>query len=271
MKEDNIRNHYKITLKKDCDYEKFLNTSMRLFDKVYSIFVNKNYYEGKLISYIVNITQFSEDKYNTIKIDDCIINEILYAIMTSTNDYNIYFKQPTLEIMYEVYYNYTCKLSADIVHKFPEYEYDNVLQTCALVMCNLYNKGYYLNKKIIKTSLLHEIYMMHNKRLKEPHCIDSSIFINLEKDDVNDWFNNLEDKRASKRQEEDEHNDVINSIMIILDPIIKNEIGERRFKRLLDSYTKRCVTSSSQVDIRAIRKILSKLGYDLDWFRRQFE
>ena len=270
MKE-NVCNNYKIVLKEGSDYEKLLKSTLLLFDKIYSVFINKTYSEGKFVAYTVCITQFFEDRYNTIPVDECLINEMLYAIMTSTENYRIYFKQPSLDIMYEVYYNYTCKLAADVVKKFPEYEYDDVVQICALAICNLYHKGYYLNKKLIKTALLHEMYMLHRKTHGR-QCVDVSFFANLEKKDcATEWFNNFEDKDANRKREDDEYNDVIHSIMNILKPIIQDRIGERRLKKLLDNFSAGSMSKFSQPDIRAIRKMLNKLGYDVEWFRRQFE
>lgn len=267
MKE-HICNKYKIKLNLDKQsYAKMLTESFKLFGKVYSIFVNKTYTSGQLSGYSVSVIQFEEEQYNTINPLEHIA-KIIEAIDTCTDNYRVYFVQPSLEIMYEIYYNYIYKLSLDIVKRFPEYLFDDVLQICSLAIVKLYNAGYYLNKRLIKTTLYNEIYQEHRRNSKQVKVVH---IICDENDDKIDLLEEYKDVAEDMRQEQAERDDVIQYVMTLVRPVIIETIGERRLKSLMDNQKASCCNAQNKNDLKALCRALKKLGYDLEWFRKQFE
>lgn len=264
---DCICNRYKIKLGLDINKTKnVLHEVTSLFDKIYSLFVNKVYNDGEHVGYLVRINAYDDDKYDTISYNDDVADAIVKAILECKDDYRVYFLQPSLEIMYHMYYNYTCKLASDVVKRFPEYIIDDVIQMCATVMVNLYNKGYYINKLVIRKALYNEVYAEH--RINARQVSIAHIYSYDDSDDKLDIINDVRDVNADDRLEDKEHQETIDSMMAILRPIIISTIGERRFKNLMDNSIARSRSAQNNNDIKTLARAFKEYGYDAKWFNK---
>ena len=77
----------------------------------------------------------------------------------------------------------------------------------------------------------------------------------------------IEDTEYNNRVEENERKETIDHIFDIINKIIIEEIGERRYKQLVQAHKNKCANGSQRMLIIRIRKILAKRGYDAEWLK----
>ena len=154
MKE-NVLNKIVITLDKDDTREqicKKLTTSLLMSqDKIYSYLIYSQYdhttFKGWSIEYLVS----QDEQYNTLNIEDCIFDiakTVLKDKKLKEHKYVIGYKQPSLNIMCTLFEPCINKLANNIKQRWNDLEYEDLCQTCKLVMCILYSKGYYIHKHL---------------------------------------------------------------------------------------------------------------------------
>lgn len=226
-----------VIIDKDIDAVSFLKTRLDIKDKIYSYKLLDKGKQWKLEWLISKIA-----KYNTISVEDMIIAvDIALPVGTVLTA----FGQPPLELMLKLYEPLINKL-ATIQVKAWRLEYDDAAQICRLVICKLYNKGYYINKPLIVRAYRNELYNMLNKELTQ---IEAQTESELFKDDL-DVIELIPDESLS--EEFDNNEDILYKRQLVI-----NQIGQRQYDDYLRQFTNNNISNATR---NRLLKLSRKLG-----------
>lgn len=247
---------------------KFIKDSANLPNKVYSCLVKNNFVNNTKKDWIVNINVINVSNYNTIDINTCldnIVEKLQEDLANNSTAPYLYYMQPPIEVIDKAFYPLICKLATKKLTYWPMYELDDLIQMCRLALLELYNKGYYIHKTLLDKAFTNKIYYEMRSRKKES-CLVS--LTQYETDNFDDsYIECFEDKKAIYESEKEEERFVIENIFEELKPVFIRLFGERRFSMLLRDIANKAVTQTDQSMLRRIRRELTKLGKDTEWFR----
>lgn len=246
-------------ISKTTDVEKRVNEIFENLGNIYSYIIF-----DKDDTYLLKFTIYADDKYNTFN-SKYVCYNILSKIKKSQNcETKVYFEQPNINIIYELYNNFLKKIAMK-TSKHWNMDFDDCYQIACLVLVKLYNKGYYLNKNIITTSFDNEILCLQRKNKTDVIII--SIDDSLKTDEGNltikDTIEDTQDIIDKETKEQQEYAKIVlNEIKFLL----RNNISDRRFDFLLRRYATKTVDGSSAKDVQFIKKKLKDMNITKKYF-----
>ena len=150
-----------------------ISQSLVTTDRVYSYLVYAEYSDHRLSGWRVEFVISQVDDYNTIHkaqaiLDICALIDESYN--RSQQSYVIGYKQPPLDLLLQVLDPLVQRLARQ-QHDYWGLEYDDLCQTCRLVICALYRKGYYIHKSLVNRAFINEVLMSIRKERYKPQMV----------------------------------------------------------------------------------------------------
>lgn len=241
-----------------------LNIALREMPKIYSYLVYANYKDSALVSWTIKYSINETSQYNTLT-NTTVIADVYDILLhdKKTNKRIIGYKQPSIEIMLELYTPLIRTLAKRACSEWTELEYEDAISICQLTMLKLYRKGYYLHKHLLEKSFKNEILMSLRKKRYAPETLSLDDIMYDSGDDTQiTLIDMLEDTSITIEQEERDHQEQVHDAFIKMKDLIVDMIGERRFDQLYREYSNKTVSHASAMTMQRIKKELKKLGID---------
>lgn len=230
-------------------------------DDVYSYFVGRK--ENRIV---IKVVTSAVPEFNTINRNDAIENisiSIVDYIVSLSENKCICFGQPPLELMVELYQPMIAKMATRLNLQWKQFEYEDLVSMGNLVMVQLYNKGYYLNKYLIKTALNNEVLMQCRNFKDQPLIVSIYDKVNGEaksdSEDIN-YSDVIEDESYKEKEEQEDLQELEKYVFEQVKDIIIEKIGQRQWDQLRRDYGKGHTTGQSQAAMRRIKAYFEELG-----------
>lgn len=267
MKE-NILTKIKVNIDKDDTanqmLEDMLKVTLPVCDNVYSYLIYSTYKETMFTGWEVEFLVSQDDKYNTLPIDDVaidVIKTILKDKKQTEHSYVVGYKQPSIDIMCDVYEPCIKKLARVQKQHWPQFEYEDLCQICRLVMVTLYKKGYYINKLLLEKSFINYILMQLRKERYKPIIVGfDAVFSRCEGQeditfaDIMPDINEMYEQQDKEDEEEQKEIDKMHKETII------KYIGQRRYDQLVREYGSKTTSSAGTRTIYVLKEKLRRDG-----------
>lgn len=243
-----------------------LSTIFVDYDKIYSYILAYNKDKN---TYKLKITVCSTDRYNTYDaqtiLEDICDNLVTYIV---DNGSVVCFLQPDLSIQCEMFTPYAHKLATEEHLHWQHMEVEDLVQMVYECMTILYNKGYYLNKYLVRKTFLNKLYGALRKRPADKEC---SLYAPVGKEGMRDITiaDTLEDDTIEQRDIA-ENADALLSVIDEMREILLTYISERQYKQLLFEYNNRCVTAANAKLVQNIRLWLKRDGFNRAYIHRRY-
>lgn len=250
-----------------------------------SIFVDETLYsfivwikcdnECNVITYQIKHLVSDCEQNNTIFFQDAI-NTIINALIEHRNYKGktkvICYKQPPIDLMVELYEPLVETLAKNIQMNWQQYDLDDLKQICRMCMVELYNKGYYLHKRLLKKTFNRRI-LQEVRGLKHRGEI-VSLYQKCTPDNGEDEVlmlkDMLEDTDATIREQERLRLEGEMEIFKEIKDIIVSKIGERRWDMLFRDYGKGHTTNTTRAMMSRLKQELEAEGYTRKLFNRRY-
>lgn len=183
--------------------------------------------------------------YNTIKVSDMLDNICNVPLLHKAP--LVTFAQPSIGLMIKLYEPLVHRLALMQVQAW-QMEYDDAAQICRMVILQLYNKGYFVHKRLIIKAYNNAIYTICNKKLQE---VDTVYSCDLTKDEQ-EMIENIPNETIT--DEFDLQEDITQKRQIVI-----AQIGQRQYDEYLRQFNNNNVTNATR---NALLKIQRKLRRD---------
>lgn len=232
--------------------------------------------ECNIITYQVKHLVSDEKMNNTLYIKDVIqtiVNAIIEHRKYKGKSKVICYGQPPIDLMVELYEPLIDSLSRSVLENWSQYELDDLKQICRMSMVELYNKGYYIHKRLLKKVFNRKILEEVRPLKRRGEVISIYTRQNLDYSDGDEKLtikDTLEDTDAIIAQEE---RDILEAELKIFEEvkgIIIDLIGERRWDMLFRDYTRGHTTNVTRLEMKRIKEQLKALGYTREIFNRRY-
>ena len=240
-------------------YELFENT-----DKLYSYIVYAKYDDEDLSGWVVNYIVSQNEDYNTLSPDE-VVTELLQVFSKKENNGKkvICYKQPSIEIMLEVYDPLVHRLAKYQQDRWRQFEHDDLCQICRMVMIRLYKKGYYIHKRLLYKAFMNEILIStrHERNAPKMVSFEDAFFTPIKGDSEKLLIADIvADESITEKEEEDYKNEVNLKVFEEVKDIIVEFLGERQWRELYRSYTTKNTTTTTRKLMQRVKTYFEKLG-----------
>lgn len=215
------------------------------------------------------------DRFNTLNVNCAIINIVNAAVDSNKAHGIIGYDQPTLSILVEVMtplvnslVNREAKRWLQLAHG--DLTYDDLMQMCYTCLCELYRKGYYIHKALLKRAFTNALYYKLRKSPRDTVIVSLTAPVH-DTDDLVTVQDTIPDIDEEYEREECENNEVESQILSEQREIIVNLIGERRYNDLIRAWRSKTVDNQSSATVNRLRKKLMDAGYSPDQWNKYFE
>lgn len=214
--------------------------------------------EGK--SYRLEVLYSMIERYNTINIST-IVERVSLAIAKDNEPSSklIGYKQPPLEILIRAYEPLIINLAKRQHEHWREIEIEDLQQMCRLVICILYNSGYYIHKKLIVKTFNNYVlqYLKHERYRPTIVSLDEPIKAKGENLTVKDVIK--DDDYEQKIQDEEDYEENLTFLNEFRSLVIQ-EIGERSYEQLLKQYSNKSTDAWGQKTVYRLKGKFHKRG-----------
>lgn len=263
----NIIDCYKIDITADKGpFVKQLRDNIAVKTCWYSWSLYKRDDEHYCLTYHVSQT----DRFNTLDVG-CAITNIVNAAVDSNKAHSIVgYDQPMLSVLVEVMAPLVNSLVNLEAKRWRQFSHDDLTQTCYMCLCELYRKGYYIHKALLRRAFTNTLYYKLRKSPRDVVIVSLTAPVH-DTDDLVMVQDTIPDIDEEYEREEYENKQVVNQILSEQREIIINLIGERRYNDLLREWRSKTVDNSSSVTVNRLRKKLIEAGYSPDQWNKYFE
>lgn len=241
------------------------------YERIYSYLIYAKYKDKILIGWLVEYTFSQYDKYNTLQVCD-IIDTIVDTLLNNKDTVKsvIGYKQPSFELMLQLYKPLIHKLAVEQCNRWTELEYEDAVSICQLTMLKLYKKGYYIHKHLLRRSFENEILMSlrHSRSKPEMMSLEQEVsWKKSEEDDALTIASMIPDYEEELRVERAQDKAAFDAVFAEIKDILVDMLGERQFQQLLRDYGNRHTTSWSRRTMKRIKNKFKKVGFTIDILR----
>lgn len=258
---DNIL--YKLTLHIDVsltlpDIEDLVIQSLSEMDFIYSYLVYNVYKDNKLTGWQVQYNISQVERYNVLSCKE-VIDGILQSISEQRNVAQrvLDYKQPSLDVMLQVYQPLINKLAREQHERWQHLEYEDLVSMCQLTMVKLYNKGYYVHKSLLTRSFQHDVLLMLRGQPYNPDLVSIEQPMPDTGDEQLTVGDTIRDISQEERQVDEEDRAMFDSLFQAVKRIVVTLYGERQFDQLLREYGNKHTTDWSRRRMQRIKSYFS--------------
>lgn len=214
-------------------------------DFLYSYLVKQLTAEARfVVTYMISQTE----RYNTIKVEEAV-NELAITLSDYKGEKKIVcYRQPPAEILVEVFEPLVRKLARQQQEYWRHLEYEDLCQTCYLVICELVNKGYYVHRSLVNHCFNNAVLLSLRHERDKPAVV--SIYDkyhgatdDLEKLTIGDM---LVDDSYDVERELSEHEEFIAMTFDLVKKELIKLIGPRQFDQLFRDYGHKHTTAQTR-------------------------
>lgn len=238
-------------------------------DTLYGYLIYARYKNNKLEGWTIqyNFSQF--DEFNTIACENAI-DDIVNSIINNrdTVEYVIGYKQPSIELMLELYNPLMQNLALIQCKKWNQLEYEDALSICKYTMLKLYKKGYYIHKKLLQRAFNNQILfeLKHNDNYLS--CVSLEKSINDSDDEKITLADTLEDYNDIAYREEQEEREALTTVFEKIKEILIDYLGERQFEQIFRDYGMKHTTAWSRKKMQTIKNKFKREGITRSTFNK---
>lgn len=275
---DNILMHVKQKISAATDMKKVEEILCETFDSIDNIYSYLIYaeYDVSPIQYTIQYNISQREEFNTLVLDD-VLTGVMHAIehcdLTKRKKI-IGYGQPSIEIVLQAYDPLVHKLARYQKDRWKQYDYDDLCQTCRLVMIKLYRKGYYIHRRLLQRSFENELWMDVKKHRNE-HLVsfEDTFYRPISSSSEELVFADIvPDEEAIEKEKEKEQKEITLLIFNEVKDIIVEYIGIRQWDELMRDYGNNHTTSWSRKMLQKIKKYLAELGISRkDFINKYYE
>lgn len=251
----------------DCDTDVIANnirTVLNELGSIYSYLIYANYKDGRVVSWRIQYNISQRDEYNKLSASN-VIDNILYQTLSLKHDCSkqiIGYMNPPLEQILIAFDPLIQKLSYEESQRWRSIEYDDAYQMCRLVLIELYRRGYYIHKTLLRKAYRNYILAQLRRDIDKPDIISLTSISHKGEGDSEDltFGDMIQDKALDEELEEQERHEVSRSIFEQVRDLIIMLIGEREFDQLMRQYSSGNTDNRTQKKMYDIKNKLSRLG-----------
>lgn len=256
------------------DLRRLLSDTFDGNEKFYSYIVYAKYEEDCLSNWIIQYNISQTEEYNTLKIVD-VIEEVVKIVSTKRSDYKkvVGYGQPDIETILKTYDPLVHKLAKRQGEHWKQYEHDDLCQICRYVMLKLYNKGYYIHKRLLYRAFENEIWMQVKKERNKPQILsfEDTFYSSITSgNEVLLVADTVPDKSLIEEEEEAYEKEVEMKIFEELKEVIIDYIGVRQWNELVRDYGHGHTTSTTRKKMQKIKNYLSSIGLTRKEFNNKY-
>lgn len=235
----------------------------------------------RLYSYIISVREEISVRYiiaevsyyNTILVEKAIA-KINDKLGNFTGEGVLIFEQAPIDLYIKLHEPMIEKMANKMLSQWPKLEYDDLCQICRLCCVELYEKGYYLHKRLIWTTFKNriiseirplkrrgEIVSIYDKSYEaSADSGDKDLTIADTIIDVDELYK-VQDEECKKEE-----------LMIFeeVKSIIIELLGQRQFDTLYRDYTKKHTTTASRKLLIKVKNHLTSLGLTRSDFNKKY-
>lgn len=244
-----------------------IHSITELFEHTERIYSYVLYNNSDRYTIVYHIAQ--NEKHNCIDVN-CAKTNIINAVIGHKNDKGIIsYEQPPLPILVKVLRPLVQSLTKqEHSHWSKQLTFEDIEQMCYLCICELYNKGYYIHKSLVATSLRNAIY--YHLRADDHRGIKIvSLYVKQFSDNEKMMLlDTIKDEAASSIIDDKETEEVKNDIFNEQKQFIIDIIGKRQYDQLVREWTMNSTTGSSRKKVCDLRKEVNRTGMsDKAWVK----
>lgn len=244
------------------------------FKNIYSYIVYAIYKEDVVSKYTIQYVISQKEVFNTISAAKTISEIlILFAEGINTNKKIVAYGQPTLEVALEAYDPLIHKLAKYENAKWKHLNYEDLCQTCRLVMCKLHRKGYYLHKRLLQKSFANEVLMSIRHERNAPIILSfEDCFYRKASGDSEDLTvaDIVPDLSIEEDKEKELEEEAEKLIFEEVKEIVVELIGIRQWNELMRDYGNKHTTAWSRKLMQKIKHHFETLGLSRKDFEKKY-
>lgn len=248
-----------------------ISQSLVSTDAVYSYLVYAEYEHNSLSGWRIEFIVSQNDRYNTIPKEEAVlaICKLLdESYNTEKQRYVIGYKQPPLDMLLELFDPLIQKLARQ-QHNYWGLEFEDLCQTCRLVICTLYKKGYYIHKSLINRSFINKVLMDIRKDRYKPQIVSIDEPVAYDKEGKAQMVaDTIADPKAEDDIMEQYDDEAYNDMLQEKRDIIIDMIGVRQYDQLIRAYGSHTVSTADRTKVSKLKRRLAADGITDDLFRR---
>lgn len=233
---------------------------------IYSYIVYKRYKEDVSVGWRIKYTISQTDKYNTLT-HDVVLREItaIFKTYTAVKQKIVGYHQPDICIMLQLFDPIVKRLALEQCNKWAILEFDDAYIMCQACMFELYQKGYYLHKDLLRKSFNNKVLMSLRSYKNEPNIVSLEDLI-LQDEDMS-FGDTLEDKELRYKEEDNEEYEELMRVFDKVKAFCIDIMGERQFEQLFNEYANKRTTSWSRKKLQTLKRMLLIRGITLKNFK----
>lgn len=265
-------------VKKNVNIDNFMSEALQTFDdvtKIYSFIIYSDYNDDIFVGWIVQYNISQNDEYNTIDVHSALYDIACRIKFDKETDdryrkHVIGYSQPSLDVQVMVYDPLIRNLALKMSARWNTLEYDDLYQTCRLCLIILYNKGYYIHKRLLERAFTNAVLQSIRKRRNEPEIL--SIYQPYQGDDKEKLVlgDTIPDKALEQKQAEDDDAECDKAMFVKLKQLIISVVGERGYNELLRDYGNKHTTDMTRKMLQKVKTHFAKKGITIKSFDKYY-
>ena len=250
---------------------KHILTVMDEIDRVYSIVVISD--QKNTSKYIIRYAISETDRYNVI-VKENVLKTVISSIKNDIEHDNkriVGYLQPPIDLMVDLYEPLIHKLATKQHRYWQQIEYDDLCQICRMTLVLLYNKGYYIHKRLLEKAFNNEVLQEVKKISSDVKIISLETSENgdedMEKLTLRDTICDL-DQEYEKQDKIDR--EISFQIFTEVKELLTDIIGERQFEQLFRDYVNGHTSTWSRRKMQTIKALFEKEGLTRRSFNNKY-
>lgn len=240
-----------------------LEGPIRDIGKIYSCIVYNVYNNDVLVGWEIKLNISQTNKFNTLKADD-VIRYINTTLQKPNDDAVVAIAghmQPSVELIVKLYKPLIIKLAQEQHQRWQYLEMEDLIQMCNLVICDLYYKGYYIHKRLIRRAFINYVLMHIRKDKNKPVIISlEQEYSKTDNDDRVTVADMIPDVEGIYARDDKDDEEVHCRILREVKDIVIDFIGPRQYDQLLREYSNKSTTNWSRRLMVKIKAHLFEMG-----------
>ena len=251
-----------------------LKQQLLLHKKINSYIIYGKYVDKRPASWRIHYNVSQSNKFNTLRSDAVI--EHVYKLLqkeleTPCNKNIVAYGQGDLEFVIKQYKPLIIKLAKEQHDRWHQLEMEDLIQMCNLVICDLYYKGYYIHKQIIRRSFINYVLMYLRKDKNKPAILSlEQSYVNPNGDDKITLADMIPDRDAVNEMYDKDDYEVHQRILREVKDIVIDFIGPRQYDQLLREYANKQTTNWSRKLMQTIKAHLFEMGISSKSFNKYY-
>lgn len=248
------------------DLAELLHPIVNEMCRFYSVVIQSDGNSNLTIRYAIS----ENDEYNTIT-EKSVSRALLEALNAEDKPGVLSYVQPPLDLMIELYEPLIQKLAINQQRCWHNLEFHDLCQICRLTLITLYNKGYYIHKRLLEKSFNNAVLQEIRTRSQMIDTISFESSVegeeDMEKITLKDTLCDVDEEYSKQDAEVKLANDLI--FREVKDILIEL-IGERQFEQLFRDYANGHTTAWSRRKMQTIKTMFEMEGLTRQKFNNKY-